>query len=232
MTHNTSVCTNINAGIKGSANVSFLQFSGIPHCSKEFFRKLFLTRKNYNIIEVHVNRFDWKVPKHGGVGIRGSITPFLWKSLWTYNPASRASFCVLPDWRAEEENLPESRQSFEYPEYPASRGPSIFLDKSRRGRGRDLPLPGLSRKIEGPLLAGYSPNFWTSQFCIPSSNWVFECKHLPIDKLMFTTEPTVSTARILGLGLKLYPSNMQCKLKKDHILFHTESLLAGWGPPW
>ena len=31
--------------------------------------------------------------------------------------------------------------------YPASRGPSIFLDKS--GRGRDL-----SRKIEGPLLAG------------------------------------------------------------------------------
>ena len=58
MTHNTSVCTNINAGIKGSANVSFLQFSGIPHCSKEFFRKLFLTRKNYNIIEVHVNRFD------------------------------------------------------------------------------------------------------------------------------------------------------------------------------
>ena len=32
--------------------------------------------------------------------------------------------------------------------YPASRGPSIFLDKS--GRGRDP-----SRKIEGPLLAGY-----------------------------------------------------------------------------
>ena len=111
--HNTTVCTNINAGIKGSTNVSFLQFSGIPHCPKEFSRKLFLTRKNYNIIGVHVNRYDWKVPKHGGVGIRGSITPFLWKSLWTYNPASRASFCVLPDWRAEEENLPESRQSFE-----------------------------------------------------------------------------------------------------------------------
>ena len=31
--------------------------------------------------------------------------------------------------------------------YPASRGPSTFLDKS-------LPLPDLSRKIEGPLLAG------------------------------------------------------------------------------
>ena len=49
--------------------------------------------------------------------------------------------------------------------YRVSRGPSIFLDKS--GRGRDLcrpprlslisslPLPDLSRKIEGPLLAGY-----------------------------------------------------------------------------
>ena len=33
------------------------------------------------------------------------------------------------------------------PLYPASTGPSIFLDKS--GRGRDL-----SGKIEGPLLAG------------------------------------------------------------------------------
>ena len=36
--------------------------------------------------------------------------------------------------------------------YPASRGPSIFLDKS--GRGRDLPLPYLPREIEGPLPAG------------------------------------------------------------------------------
>ena len=31
--------------------------------------------------------------------------------------------------------------------YPTSRGPSIFIDKSGR-------LPDLSRKIEGPLLAG------------------------------------------------------------------------------
>ena len=30
--------------------------------------------------------------------------------------------------------------------YPGSRGPLIFLDKS--GRGRDLPLPNFSRKIE------------------------------------------------------------------------------------
>ena len=41
--------------------------------------------------------------------------------------------------------------------YPASRGPSIFLDKS--GRGESLPLPELSRKIEGPLLARYRHSF-------------------------------------------------------------------------
>ena len=35
----------------------------------------------------------------------------------------------------------------------SSRGPLIFQDKW--GRRRDLPLPDLSRKIEGPLLAGY-----------------------------------------------------------------------------
>ena len=40
--------------------------------------------------------------------------------------------------------------------YPASRGPSIFLDKPGRGRSLPLPLLDLSRKIEGPLLAGYS----------------------------------------------------------------------------
>ena len=40
--------------------------------------------------------------------------------------------------------------SVHYPHYPARRGPSIFLDKSERGR--DF----ISRKIEGPLLAGYT----------------------------------------------------------------------------
>ena len=40
--------------------------------------------------------------------------------------------------------------SVHYPHYPASRGPSIFLDKSERER--DF----MSRKFEGPLLAGYS----------------------------------------------------------------------------
>ena len=50
------------------------------------------------------------------------------------------------------------------------------------------------------------------------------CKHLSIDKPMFTTETAVSSAQILGLGSKLNPSNMQCMFNKDHILFHAESL--------
>ena len=40
--------------------------------------------------------------------------------------------------------------------YPTRRGPSILLDKLGRRRSLPLPLPDLSRKIEGPLLAGYS----------------------------------------------------------------------------
>ena len=40
---------------------------------------------------------------------------------------------------------------------------------------------------------------------------------------MFTTETAVSSALILGLGLKPYPSNMQCMFNRDNILFHAES---------
>ena len=32
---------------------------------------------------------------------------------------------------------------------------------------------------------------------------------------MFITEPAISSTSILGLGSKLYPSNMQCMLNKD-----------------
>ena len=43
--------------------------------------------------------------------------------------------------------------------HPASRGPSIFLVKSGRGKSRRLAevtsSSNLSRRIEGPLLAGY-----------------------------------------------------------------------------
>ena len=41
------------------------------------------------------------------------------------------------------------------------------------------------------------------------------CGHPFIEKLMFITEPAVLSARILDLGLKLYPSNMPRMPNKD-----------------
>ena len=41
------------------------------------------------------------------------------------------------------------------------------------------------------------------------SNWFFECEHSFIDKPMVITEPVVPSARLLGIGSKLYLSNMQ-----------------------
>ena len=46
------------------------------------------------------------------------------------------------------------------------------------------------------------------------NNWVFECVHPFIDTT-FITEPAVPSTSILGLGSKLYSSNMQCMLNKD-----------------
>jgi len=43
----------------------------------------------------------------------------------------------------------------------------------------------------------------------------FECEHPVIDKPMVITEPAVVSARLLGLGWKLYPSNMPGKLNED-----------------
>ena len=44
---------------------------------------------------------------------------------------------------------------------------------------------------------------------------LFECEHVFIDKPMVITEPAVASTRLLGLGSKLYPSNMPCMLNKD-----------------
>ena len=41
------------------------------------------------------------------------------------------------------------------------------------------------------------------------SNWFFECEHSFIDKPTVITEPVVPSARLLGIGSKLYLSNMQ-----------------------
>ena len=43
----------------------------------------------------------------------------------------------------------------------------------------------------------------------------FEYKHPFIDKPMVTNEPPVASVWLLGLGSKLYPSNMQRTLNKD-----------------
>ena len=43
----------------------------------------------------------------------------------------------------------------------------------------------------------------------------FECEHPFIDKLMVTTERAVPSARLLGLGFKLYSRNMPRMLNKD-----------------
>ena len=60
-----------------------------------------------------------------------------------------------------------------------------------------------------------SLNFWTSQSCSLSSNWFFECENPLIDKPMVIKEPAVASAWLLGLGSKLYPSNMLRMLSKD-----------------
>ena len=59
--------------------------------------------------------------------------------------------------------------------------------------------------------------FWTSQSCFLSSNWFFECRHPFIDKPINIIEPAVPSTLLLGLGSKLYPSDMQGMLNKDVI---------------
>ena len=58
---------------------------------------------------------------------------------------------------------------------------------------------------------------------------IFECKHPFIDKPMVITEPTVASAWLLGLGLKL-PGisllNMPRMLNKDLNSIHAESFLS------
>ena len=80
--------------------------------------------------------------------------------------------------------------------------------KCRRSKFRKRRIISRRRK-------GYrSPNLWTSQSCFLSSKGFSECKHLFIDKPMVITEPTVTSTRLLGLGLRLYLSNMQRMLTK------------------
>ena len=49
--------------------------------------------------------------------------------------------------------------------------------------------------------------FWTSQSFFLLPNWFFECRHQFIYKPIIIVEPAVPST-LLGLGSKLYPSNM------------------------
>ena len=53
------------------------------------------------------------------------------------------------------------------------------------------------------------------QSCSLSSYSFSECEHPFIDKPMAITEPAVQSARLLGLGSKLYLSDKQRMLNKD-----------------
>ena len=47
--------------------------------------------------------------------------------------------------------------------------------------------------------------------CFLLSKWFLECEHPLIDKPMVIAEPTVPSAQLVDLGLKIYPSGyIQC----------------------
>ena len=53
-------------------------------------------------------------------------------------------------------------------------------------------------------------------------------EHLFIDKPMVVTEPTVPSARLLGLDSKMYPSNMKRVLNKDLSRFSIHAVFFGY----
>ena len=59
----------------------------------------------------------------------------------------------------------------------------------------------------------------TSQSCFPVLNWFYECEHRFVNKAMVIAEPTVPSVRLLGLGSRLYPSNMPRMRNKDRTRF-------------
>lgn len=88
---------------------------------------------------------------------------------------------------------------------------------------QSLLLPYWARRSKGSfawitsnLWNCRSPNFWTSKSCL-RVKLVSKCEHQCIDndKLMVIIELVVACAWLLGLGSKLYLSNMQRVFSKD-----------------
>ena len=95
--------------------------------------------------------------------------------------------------------------------YPASRGPSIFLDES--GGRRDL-----SRKIEGPMLAGYPEAGSTRSilfFC--QRHDTKHLKDLTIDPLTFFS--SLDDSHLAKISLKV------TRLKRAKIAFQSREIL-------
>ena len=93
-----------------------------------------------------------------------------------------------------------------------------------RGYGQSLTLSSWVRRrkwgsvwITSSLWGRRSANVWTRQSCFFPFFFLFffHLEHPFIDKPVVINEPAVPSTWLLGLGGKLYPSNMSRMLKKD-----------------
>ena len=94
--------------------------------------------------------------------------------------------------------------------HPSSRAFSCLRERCRR-KGGSAWIPS------GLWCQRLITNFWTFQsfvFSLVKLFFSFQCEHQFIDKPMVTTEPAVARARLIGLGLELYPANMLGMLYK------------------
>ena len=73
-----------------------------------------------------------------------------------------------------------------------------------------------AKRLDTKPLDHRSPNCWTSQYCFLSSNLCFQMRaSIFFYKSTVINQPAVASWRLLGMGSKLYPSNMPCMLSKD-----------------
>ena len=106
---------------------------------------------------------------------------------------------------------------------PSLLGLKVFISASCCNLWAESPLSSCwSRRSKGgsawigsSLWSRWRSNLWTGQSCFLSSNWFSECEHPFIDKRTDLTEPAVPSTGPWGLGLKLYPSNMQRMRNED-----------------
>ena len=96
--------------------------------------------------------------------------------------------------------------------HPASRASLCLL-----GLGGEMEALPKSRPTFAEVAAGQSSGLVNLVFS--RQTVIFFRMHRFIDKPIVITEPAVASIRLLGLGSKLYPSNMRCMLNKDLIWF-------------